>query len=169
VIDPAQPPRGFPSLPEHDRAPPEQIVAWKVGFLNFLQQVNLRTNRERKNRGRARRIVLKSPTHTARLHCGRWAENFCELRYEDLIRAPAPEMSRIYQQLGLGSFEQLQPKLKAHLGELNGYKSNQHRISDQQRAAVSRRWAGTWTGLDIERRSARKQRSRRRSGTVGAS
>jgi hypothetical protein len=45
------------------------------------------------------------------------AENFCELRYEDLIRAPAPEMSRIYQQLGLGSFEQLQPKLKAHLGQ----------------------------------------------------
>jgi hypothetical protein len=49
-------------------------------------------------------------------------------------------MSRIYQQLGLGSFEQLQPKLKTHLGELNGYKSNQHRISDQQRAAVGRRW-----------------------------
>jgi omega-hydroxy-beta-dihydromenaquinone-9 sulfotransferase len=69
------------------------------------------------------------------------AKNFCELRYEDLIRAPATEMSRIYQQLGRGSFEQLQPKLKAHLGELNGYKSNQHRMSDQQRAAVSRRWS----------------------------
>jgi hypothetical protein len=191
---------------------PEQIAAWKAGFLSFLQQVNLRSRREQKNRGRARQIVLKSPTHTARLHIlrqmfpdakfihlvrdpcvvfpstvrlwralfdtqgcqkpefaggadGAWdieeyvfenmnllyrdffaevakipAENFCELRYEDLIEAPATEMSRIYQQLGLGSFEQLQPKLKAHLGELNGYKRNQHRISDQQRAAVSRRW-----------------------------
>jgi hypothetical protein len=67
-------------------------------------------------------------------------ENFCQLRYEDLVRAPGPEISRIYRQLGLGLFEQFRPKLEAHLRELGGYKANQHRISDQQRSEVSRRW-----------------------------
>ncbi len=191
---------------------PQQVAAWKAGFLSFLQQVNLRSSREQKNRGRARRIVLKSPTHTARLRILRemfpdakfihivrdpcevfsstvrlWralfdtqgcqkpalehgadgacgieeyvfgnmnllyrdffaevasipAENFCQLRYEDLVREPAAEISRIYRQLGLGSFEQLRPRLEAHLGELGGYKTNRHRISDQQRCKVSRRW-----------------------------
>jgi len=191
---------------------PQQIAAWKAGFLSFLQQVNLRSKREQKRQKRARRIVLKSPTHTARLHILRemfpeakfihivrdpyalfsstlrlWrvlfetqgcqkpefeskaedvpdieeyvfenmnllyrnffrevadipAESFCEVRYEDLVRSPAAEMSRIYRQLRLGSFEQLRPKLEAHLGEVDGYKTNRHCISDHQRVEVSRRW-----------------------------
>jgi hypothetical protein len=191
---------------------PQELAAWKDGFLSFLQQVNLRSRREQKYRGRARRIVLKSPTHTARLHILRemfpgakfihivrdpcevfsstvrlWralfdtqgcqkpqfeggagiashieeyvfenmdllyrdffaevgkipAENFCELRYEDLVGAPEAELSRIYRELQLESFEQLRPKLKAHLRGLRGYKANGHRISDQQRSEVSRRW-----------------------------
>jgi LPS sulfotransferase NodH len=71
-------------------------------------------------------------------------ENFCELRYEDLVRNPAAEISRIYRQLGLGSFESVRPRLEAHLHEGGSYKSNRHRISDEQRAEVSRRWG--WYG-----------------------
>ncbi|HEY2183455.1 MAG TPA: sulfotransferase [Xanthobacteraceae bacterium] len=192
---------------------PDELAAWKAGFLGFLQQVNLRGKREEERPGSAARtIVLKSPTHTARLRILRqmfpdakfihivrdpcevfsstlrlWrglfetqgcqkpefgecangapdleryvfenmnalyrdffqeiaeipAENFCHLRYEDLVRAPEAEMARVYRQLGLGSFGEVHPRLQAHLSGLDGYKPNRHRISERQRAEVSRRW-----------------------------
>jgi hypothetical protein len=68
------------------------------------------------------------------------AENFCQMRYEDLVRAPSDEISRSYRQLGLDSFEDIRPKLEAHLRELGDYKANRHHISDRQRSEVSRRW-----------------------------
>jgi omega-hydroxy-beta-dihydromenaquinone-9 sulfotransferase len=191
----------------------DEIRAWRTGFLGFLQQVNLRSKREEERLGsRPRRIVLKSPTHTARLRILRemfpkaqfihlvrdpcevfsstvrlWrglfstqgcqkpqfeggadgpcaieeyvlekmnllyrdffaeaakipAGNFCELRYEDLVRDPAAEISRIYQQFGLGPFEPIRSQLEGHLRESGSYKANRHRVSDEQRAQVSRRW-----------------------------
>jgi omega-hydroxy-beta-dihydromenaquinone-9 sulfotransferase len=192
---------------------PDEIRAWKNGFLSFLQQVNLRSKREEERpQAGSRRIVLKSPTHTARLRILRemfpqaqfihivrdpcevfsstvrlWralfhtqgcqkprfeggangpcaieeyvlenmnllyrdffaeaakipAGNFCELRYEDLVRVPLAEINRIYRQLGLGPFESIRPQLEAHLRASDSYKTNTHRISDEQRAQVSRRW-----------------------------
>src|SRR5262249_46364493 len=73
--------------------------------------------------------VAKSPT-----------ENFCQMRYEDLVRAPLDEISRSYKQLGLGSFEDIRPKLEAHLSKLADYTPNRHHISDRQRYEVGRRW-----------------------------
>jgi omega-hydroxy-beta-dihydromenaquinone-9 sulfotransferase len=68
------------------------------------------------------------------------ARNFCQLRYEDLIRAPVEELARIYGQLELGSFDKIRPKLEAYVHGLDGYKTNQHHISPHQRAEVCRRW-----------------------------
>ena len=68
------------------------------------------------------------------------AQNFCQVRYEDLVRAPIAEMGRIYRHLGLASFEEIRPKLEARLEELAGYKPNQHRIPDDSTAEVCRRW-----------------------------
>jgi hypothetical protein len=42
--------------------------------------------------------------------------------------------------LGLAPSSSSSRSSKLISGKLDGYKSNQHRISDQQRAAVSRRW-----------------------------
>jgi hypothetical protein len=202
---------GHPYLNMTDLTP-QQLASWKAGFVRFLQLVNLRSRRRQGCRGRARRIVLKSPTHTARLHILRemfpqakfihivrdpcevfsstvrlWralfetqacqkpelagdpngvcdieeyvfqnmnslyrdffaevakipAENFCQMRYEDLVRAPSDEISRSYRQLGLDSFEDIRPKLEAHLRELGDYKANRHHISNRQRSEVSKRW-----------------------------
>jgi hypothetical protein len=209
-------------FPNHRRTPdpfldmsglaPEQVEAWKAGFLSFLQQVSLRSKQKQTGLKSARRIVLKSPYHTARLHILRqmfpeakfihivrnpcevfpstvtlWralfdtqgcqkpdfgaladdvpdieqyvldgmdllyrnffreiaeipADNFCQVRYEDLVRAPVEELARMYSQLRLGSFEILRPKLEAHVRGLDGYKTNQHNISPRQRAEVYRRW-----------------------------
>jgi hypothetical protein len=174
---------------------PEQIEAWKAGFLSFLQQVNLRSKKEQVSLEGARRIVLKSPYHTARLHILRemfpeakfihivqdpcevfpstvqpwramslimsnmsateWicfiaissgkiaqipACNFCQVRCEDLIRAPIEELGRMYRQLQFGSLEKIRPRLEAYVRGLDGYRTNQHYISPRQRAEVYRRW-----------------------------
>jgi hypothetical protein len=190
----------------------EEIEAWKAGFLSFLQQVNLRSKSEQIPSEIARRIVLKSPHHTARLHILRqmfpeakfihvvrnpcevfpstvrlWralfdtqgcqkpqfgalagdvpdieqyvfegmdllyrnffkeiaqipAHNFCQVRYEDLIRMPIEELARMYGQLQFGSIEKIRPKLEAYMHSLDGYKPNQHSISPRQKAEVHRRW-----------------------------
>jgi hypothetical protein len=191
---------------------PDEVNAWKTGLLGFLQQVNFRSSKEQKGSNAARRIVLKSPTHTARLHILRemfpaakfihvvrdpcdvfastvrlWralfdtqgcqtpelgplsdgtpdlerfvfdtmdllyrdffaqvaeipTENFCHVRYENLVREPIEKMSQIYRHLRLGSFDEVRPKLEAHIRKLDGYKTNEHRLSDQQKAEVCRRW-----------------------------
>jgi omega-hydroxy-beta-dihydromenaquinone-9 sulfotransferase len=212
----------------------DEIRAWKTGFLSFLQQVDLRSKREEQRlQCGLRRVVLKSPPHTARLHILRemfpeaqfihvvrdpcevfpstvrlwralfhtqgcqkpqfedltdgactmeeyvfenmnllyrdfFAEvakippgNFCELRYEDLVRNPAAEINGIYRQLGLGSFESIRPRLEAHLRERGSYKSNRHHISDEQRAEVSRRWGWYMDRFGYRAQSQEKRHSAR--------
>ena len=191
---------------------PKEVEAWQAGLLRFLKQVSYRSRRDAKCPRKARSIILKSPTHTARLRilrqmfpdakfihmvrhpcdvyastirlwqalydtqgcqkpdCGGLAngapaieqyvldtmdllyrdffaevseipaQNFCQVRYEDLVRAPVAEIDRIYCQLGLQSFERVRPRLEARLAELAAYKSHPHRISDDDREAVRGRW-----------------------------
>jgi hypothetical protein len=110
---------------------PPVIVAWKD--LNFLagQSTNQQGAEES---GQARRIVLKSDPYGAAPLRQMGGNTDCGT---DLIRRR--RLKRVRSASGLATAD-APAKLKAHLGELNGYKSNQHRISDQQRAAVSRRW-----------------------------
>ena len=190
----------------------EQIEVWKRGFLEFLQGVNFRRNVRTRSSIGTRRIVLKSPPHTARLqvleqmfptaqyiHMVRhpydlfastlslWktlfetqglqkprlsslangapsieeyvlqtmnilyhdlydqiakipSDRFCEVRYEDLVRSPIAEIDRIYRRLNLGKFDSFRPKLESHLQKLEGYKRNEYRISEDQKAEIRRRW-----------------------------
>jgi len=67
-------------------------------------------------------------------------DRFYELRYEDLIRDPVGQMATLYDHLGLGGFEQVLPKLQAHLANNAGYKTNRYQLSDEQRAEITRRW-----------------------------
>jgi hypothetical protein len=67
-------------------------------------------------------------------------EQFCQVRYEDLVAAPIAEMSRIYAELDLGSFETIRPLLEAYRETYETYKPNDHRISPDQVAKVDRRW-----------------------------
>jgi hypothetical protein len=68
------------------------------------------------------------------------AGQFCQVRYEDLVAEPVGELSRIYAQLNLRSFDAVRPTLEAHLQEHQAYKPNDNRISPRQRAEVERRW-----------------------------
>jgi omega-hydroxy-beta-dihydromenaquinone-9 sulfotransferase len=66
--------------------------------------------------------------------------NFCEVRYEDLVRAPVVELERIYDHLGLGEFDTVRPRHQANLVGGDPFRANDHRMSKQQKAEVGRRW-----------------------------
>lgn len=64
----------------------------------------------------------------------------CEVRYEDLVREPVPQMQAIYEQLELGDFEAARPKLLAYFDDTRDYRTNQHRIDPELRERIYERW-----------------------------
>jgi hypothetical protein len=66
--------------------------------------------------------------------------HFHELRYEDLIRDPVGQMRALYEHLGLGGFDKVQPRLEAYLASIAGYETNRYSLTAQQRAEITRRW-----------------------------
>jgi hypothetical protein len=64
--------------------PPDQLEPWKAGLRRFLQSVNFRCRREMPERDR--RIVLKSPPHTARIRVLR--EMFPSAQFIHIVRHP---------------------------------------------------------------------------------
>jgi omega-hydroxy-beta-dihydromenaquinone-9 sulfotransferase len=67
-------------------------------------------------------------------------DRFYELRYEELVRDPVGEMSKLYDHLNLGGFEQVLPRLEARVAAAADYRTNRYHLSDEQRAEVTRRW-----------------------------
>lgn len=66
----------------------------------------------------------------------------CEIRYEDLVARPLEIMRRVYDEIELGGFETVRPKLDAYFAAKADYKTNKYSLSPQWRDAVARRWAG---------------------------
>jgi hypothetical protein len=64
----------------------ERIEAWKRGFLRFLQSVNFRRNVRTRSTIGTRRIVLKSPPHTARVRV--LEQMFPTAQYIHVVRHP---------------------------------------------------------------------------------
>lgn len=67
-------------------------------------------------------------------------ENFCELRYEDLVRDPVGQMQSIYERLNLGGFDAARPNIEAYMESQKDYKTNRHQIPLETRAEIARRW-----------------------------
>ena len=206
-----------------DRLSAEKRAAWQAGFLRFLRQVQWRSVRQDPSlsgsphddpsrRAGARRMLLKSPPHTARLavlrglfpdaafvHLVRnpyelfastrrlWAvlfareglqrprlgplkggvpgldeyvfatldqlyrdfsrqvaaipaQQFCEIRYEDLVSQPLATLERLYDRLGLGAFSAVCGRMADYLAELD-HTPNRHRLAMPEKAEIRRRWA----------------------------
>ncbi len=193
----------FPNRPPQDQEyltleslPPQDVQRWKDTFLWFLKCITFRE---------PKRIVLKSPPHTARIkvlleifpeakfvHIVRdpyvvfpstvslWRRlykdegfqtpryegleehvfetlvrmyesferdrtlippgHFCEIRYEDLVADPIGQMRRVYEELGLGGFDEVRPEIEKHMQAKAGYKKNRYEISPELREEIARRW-----------------------------
>src|SRR6266851_3771205 len=65
---------------------------------------------------------------------------FHQVRYEDLVHDPIGEMEKIYDQLGLGEFDEFAPRLKEYLADNAGYETNHYELSAEQEAEITRRW-----------------------------
>ena len=70
------------------------------------------------------------------------AQNFCEVRFDELERDPISQMRRIYDQLGLPEFEYAEPAIREYVQSIDGYTRNSFvELSGSQRERVSQAWA----------------------------
>ena len=70
-------------------------------------------------------------------------KNICDLRYEDLVADPIPAMERLYDQMELGEFAQLRPRLEEFVKGRRDYQPNRHAdISVDTIKKIKTRWAG---------------------------
>ena len=193
----------FPNRPspqntlDFDGSSAEELGRWKRELLRFVRQVTWRAG--------GKRLVLKSPPHTARVrllaelfpdarfvhivrnpmrvfpstmwlwqslwkahgltrgHEARledrvfrdlirmyrafWSQkafiapgNLCELRYGDLVGDPIAEMSRAYQQLRLGGFEAIRPKIREYFERTRDYQTNRFSLDAPTIARIADRW-----------------------------
>jgi hypothetical protein len=176
----------------------EQVERWKSALMFFLKRLTLKDPRRRQ-------IVLKSPTHTARIgtllemfprakfvHITRdpyvvylstmrtWtslstllglsrvddelieeqvlrnfermyrsffrdrerlpAEQFHQVRYEDLVADPAATVDSIYRQLDLGDFEAVRGKIENFFQESKDYRPNKYTFDPALREKITARW-----------------------------
>jgi hypothetical protein len=193
----------FPNDPRRDdesldlqKLPPWERRRWARGLVRFLQHLAVSD---------PRRLILKSPTHTARVgflrqllpgaqfvHIVRnpyvvfpstlnlWKQlwnimglqepdyhnltgyvfdlftrmynqffrdrpqfgpgELCEVRYEDLRQDVVGEMRRVYDQLGLGDFHRVEPKLKGYIAETKDYRTNKFELDEALRLDIAQRW-----------------------------
>jgi hypothetical protein len=69
------------------------------------------------------------------------AGRFHEVRYEDLIRDPLAEMRMLYENLELGGFDRVRPRLEQYLAAHAGYKTNRYKpLPPELHAEITRRW-----------------------------
>ena len=66
---------------------------------------------------------------------------FCQVRYEELVKDPIGQMRRVYRELDLGQFEQVLPALQQFVAKQAEYKTNRYDITPQMRAKIAERWA----------------------------
>ena len=70
------------------------------------------------------------------------ANQFAEVRYEDLVKAPITQMQRIYETLGLDKFDEARPAIEQYLQSQADYKTNRYELSPETHAWIAERWSG---------------------------
>jgi omega-hydroxy-beta-dihydromenaquinone-9 sulfotransferase len=78
-----------------------------------------------------------------------------EIRYEQLERAPLPELQRIYETFGLTGWPQMHERLAADLAAQKGYVKNPLFLTGEQRAQVDERWGFAFDAFGYARDDAR--------------
>lgn len=65
---------------------------------------------------------------------------FCELRYEDLLRDPVGQLEGVYRALALGDFEPARSALETHLAGIDRYETNRYLLTAEERRTITDRW-----------------------------
>ncbi len=56
------------------------------------------------------------------------------------MRDPVGQMQTVYDQLDLGDFEAVRPKLVTYFDEMRDYRVNRHQIDPELRDEIEQRW-----------------------------
>ncbi len=67
-------------------------------------------------------------------------DQFCQVRYEDLVADPVGQMRLVYERLGLGDFDSLRPAVEDYFARQKDYKTNRYQITPEMRNEITRRW-----------------------------
>jgi omega-hydroxy-beta-dihydromenaquinone-9 sulfotransferase len=90
-----------------------------------------------------KRVFATLPDLYAKLEEGKKLvapSRFHELRYEDLVRDPIGALSKIYERLELGGFEDVHPKLTQFLARNANYETNKFELPAALRDEITLRW-----------------------------
>ena len=68
------------------------------------------------------------------------AQDFHEVRYEDLDENPSAEIARVYDTLGLTGQAEAMERIDQYIKAQRGYRKNTHRLSDEARDRIASRW-----------------------------
>lgn len=63
-----------------------------------------------------------------------------EVRYEDLVAQPMEQMRRVYEELSLGGFEDVLPRIEAYFAKKADYRTNRYQLPPELAGEVRRRW-----------------------------
>jgi len=66
--------------------------------------------------------------------------NLVELRFEDLVKEPIPEMRMIYEGLGLTGFADSEPSFRTYVESVRGYRKNEYKLEPDAIAKVNQNW-----------------------------
>ena len=67
-------------------------------------------------------------------------DQYYEVRYEDLVADPVAQIRAMYEQLDLGDFAHLRPRLEAFLEAKKDYQTNRFEPPEEIRTMVAERW-----------------------------
>ncbi len=66
--------------------------------------------------------------------------NLVELRYDELERRPMEQLQRIYDELGLGGFDDARAAFEAYLRSIAGYRTNSYEVDAETIGKVNDHW-----------------------------
>jgi len=65
-----------------------------------------------------------------------------DIRYEDFVRDPVGQLQAIYEQLNLGDFSVVRPKIEAMVASRKDYVKNKHHMDESLRQKIRQHWSG---------------------------
>jgi hypothetical protein len=68
-------------------------------------------------------------------------DRFIELRYEDLIADPLPQLRNVYERLSLGDFDAVSPAIEQYFHRTRKYETNRYELTPELRQEIGARWA----------------------------
>jgi omega-hydroxy-beta-dihydromenaquinone-9 sulfotransferase len=69
------------------------------------------------------------------------ADQYVEIRFEDLESAPLPQLERIYRKLHLPGFESARPHFEQYIDSVSAYRKNEYHLAGEMIETINRQWA----------------------------